>query len=106
MTRSASRRGGSTMRSNAPRISSVFAPMKGPARIARWGPDRCSISAPSIGLIGDSILPELVLRTKRLILRRWRWTDREPFAAMAADPAVMQFLLPVDGRAASDALVD
>jgi RimJ/RimL family protein N-acetyltransferase len=31
------------------------------------------------------------LRTPRLILRRWRPADRAPFAAMNADPSVMEF---------------
>lgn len=30
------------------------------------------------------------LRTPRLVLRRWRTTDLDPFAAMNADPVVMQ----------------
>jgi RimJ/RimL family protein N-acetyltransferase len=30
------------------------------------------------------------MRTERLVLRRWRDTDREPFAAMNADPEVME----------------
>ena len=39
-------------------------------------------------------------------MRRWREDDREPFAAMNADPEVMQYFpAPLD-RAASDALVD
>ncbi|SDT31628.1 Protein N-acetyltransferase, RimJ/RimL family [Friedmanniella luteola] len=46
------------------------------------------------------------LVTPRLRMRRWREADREPFAAMNADPAVMlHFPAPLD-RAASDALVD
>ncbi|MEJ7846179.1 MAG: GNAT family N-acetyltransferase [Acidimicrobiales bacterium] len=46
------------------------------------------------------------LRTERLLLRRWRDTDRAPFAAVNADEAVMRhFTGPLD-RAASDALVD
>src|SRR4029077_12018560 len=32
------------------------------------------------------------LRTPRLLLREWRDTDCEPFAAMCADPAVMELL--------------
>lgn len=45
------------------------------------------------------------LRTERLLLRRWRAQDREPFAALNADPAVMEhFPAPLD-REASDALV-
>ena len=31
------------------------------------------------------------LRTPRLILRRWRGTDLQPFAAMNADPRVMEY---------------
>ena len=44
--------------------------------------------------------------TPRLLLRRWRREDREPFAALNADPEVMRhFRAPLD-RAASDAFVD
>jgi len=47
------------------------------------------------------------LETERLILRRWRESDREPFAALNADPAVCEFF-PVDSfsREQSDALID
>lgn len=46
------------------------------------------------------------LQTERLLLRRWRERDREPFAAMNADPEVMRhFPAPLD-RAGSDRLVD
>ena len=38
-----------------------------------------------------------MLETDRLILRRWTLGDFEDFAAMSADPRVMQFLA-VDGR--------
>ena len=31
-----------------------------------------------------------VLETERLILRRWQPRDREPFAALNADPEVMR----------------
>lgn len=44
----------------------------------------------------------IALRTPRLLLREWREEDAEPFAAMSADPAVMEYLLPHPGRAASD----
>lgn len=49
--------------------------------------------------------PEVVLRTERLLLRRWREADLEPFAAMNADPEVMEHFSsgPLD-RAASDRL--
>jgi RimJ/RimL family protein N-acetyltransferase len=46
------------------------------------------------------------LHTERLILRHWREADREPFARMNADPAVMEFFPACLARAESDALVD
>ena len=46
------------------------------------------------------------LETPRLRLRQWRDTDRAPFAALNADPEVMEFFpAPID-RAASDASID
>ena len=49
---------------------------------------------------------DATLRTDRLLLRRWREADRDPFAALNADPEVMEhFAAPLD-RAASDALAD
>ena len=44
--------------------------------------------------------------SQRLRLRRWRDEDREPFAAMNADPAVMEFFPAPLSRAASDASID
>jgi RimJ/RimL family protein N-acetyltransferase len=44
--------------------------------------------------------------TDRLRLRQWRESDGAPFAAMAADPRVMEFLLPLPTRADSDALIE
>lgn len=46
------------------------------------------------------------LRTARLLLRRWTEADREPFAALNADPEVMAHFPAVLSRAESDALVD
>ena len=46
----------------------------------------------------------IILQTPRLVLREWRDSDHEQFAAMSADPDVMAFLLPMD-RAASDAWI-
>ena len=34
---------------------------------------------------------EICMETERLIMRRWRASDLEPFAAMGADPRVMEF---------------
>lgn len=42
----------------------------------------------------------------RLLLRRWREEDRAPFAAMNADPRVMEFFRAPMDRAASDGFVD
>jgi RimJ/RimL family protein N-acetyltransferase len=47
-----------------------------------------------------------VLRTPRLTLRRWRPEDREPFAMLNADPAVMEHFPATLDRAASDALIE
>jgi RimJ/RimL family protein N-acetyltransferase len=44
------------------------------------------------------------LRTERLLLRPWREEDRGPFAAMNADPAVMEYFPAALSRAQSDAL--
>jgi RimJ/RimL family protein N-acetyltransferase len=44
--------------------------------------------------------------TERLLLRQWRDEDREPFAAMNADPEVMRHFPAPLTRAESDAFVD
>jgi ribosomal-protein-alanine N-acetyltransferase len=46
------------------------------------------------------------LDTERLKLRRWRERDREPFAALNADPAVMEHFPALLDRDESDALVE
>ncbi|WP_250460320.1 GNAT family N-acetyltransferase [Microbulbifer litoralis] len=45
-------------------------------------------------------------QTERLLLRQWRDADREPFAALCADPQVMEYFPSTLDRAASDAAVD
>ena len=47
-----------------------------------------------------------MLETDRLLLRRWKASDREPFAEMNADPRVMEFFPACLSREESDALVD
>lgn len=47
-----------------------------------------------------------MLSTDRLQLRMWRESDREPFAAINADPEVMEFFPSTLGRHESDALAD
>ncbi len=49
----------------------------------------------------DKLPPELT--TGRLVLRRWRPADRGPFAAMNADPRVMEHFLAPLSREESDA---
>ena len=46
------------------------------------------------------------LCTARLLLRHWREEDREPWAAMNADPEVMQHFPAMLSRAEADAFVD
>jgi RimJ/RimL family protein N-acetyltransferase len=45
----------------------------------------------------------VTLSTARLLLRPWRESDLEPFAAMNADPLVMEHFPAVQGREESDA---
>ena len=45
-------------------------------------------------------------RTERLLMRRWRDGDRPAFAAMNADPAVMEYFASTSDRRESDAVVD
>lgn len=46
------------------------------------------------------------LLTERLVLRRWEDRDREPFAALNADPEVMRYFPSTMTRQASDTFVD
>jgi RimJ/RimL family protein N-acetyltransferase len=48
----------------------------------------------------------LELVTQRLRLRQWRPTDRTPFAALNADPVVMEFYPSTHSREESDAAAD
>jgi RimJ/RimL family protein N-acetyltransferase len=47
-----------------------------------------------------------VIRTERLLMRRWRDEDRDPFAEMNADPAVMEHYQGTTPRDRSDAFID
>ncbi|HTW23143.1 MAG TPA: GNAT family N-acetyltransferase [Candidatus Baltobacteraceae bacterium] len=47
-----------------------------------------------------------MLETHRLLLRRWRDSDRQPFAALNADPLVMRFFPATLSRPESDRAVD
>jgi RimJ/RimL family protein N-acetyltransferase len=46
------------------------------------------------------------VRTERLLMRRWREADREPFAVLNGDPQTMVYFPSTLDRAGSDALVD
>ena len=50
--------------------------------------------------------PAFAIATDRLLLRQWHDRDREPFAAMNADPAVMQYFPAPLTRVESDRLFD
>ncbi len=47
-----------------------------------------------------------MIETERLVLRPWRDADREPFAALNADPVVMEHFPNILTRAESDAAID
>jgi RimJ/RimL family protein N-acetyltransferase len=51
-------------------------------------------------------LGRTVLRTERLLLRRWREEDRDGFAALNADPVVMEHFPAPLTRARSDLVFD
>ena len=50
-------------------------------------------------------MPDPILSTDRLLLRSWRESDLEPFAALNADPAVMEYFPEPLDRSESDAMV-
>lgn len=58
---------------------------------------------PTVGGLPVTARPPAELRTDRLILRRWRESDCEPFAALNADPRVMEFFPAPLSRAESNA---
>jgi len=47
----------------------------------------------------------MTLTSDRLILRRWRAEDREPFVRMNTDPIVMEFFPSLQTRAETDAML-
>jgi RimJ/RimL family protein N-acetyltransferase len=58
-----------------------------------------------VGDRDEAPLSDVVAVTPRLVLRRWRDADAEPFAGINADPAVMRFLGGPMSRADSDSLL-
>ena len=59
-----------------------------------------------VALRSSAVSEGPVLRGERVLLRRWRPQDRDPFAALNADPVVMEHFPATLTRAQSDALVD
>jgi RimJ/RimL family protein N-acetyltransferase len=59
--------------------------------------EQCRVASPSG-------FPMRRLNSSRVLLRQWRDTDLGHFACMSANSAVMQHLLPLPDRAASDAV--
>lgn len=57
-------------------------------------------------LLAFGLVEVTELRTERLLLRAWRPADREPFAALNADPEVMEHFAAPLTRADSHAFVD
>jgi RimJ/RimL family protein N-acetyltransferase len=82
----------------------------GDERVERAGRDpsgwRGSVETGRSGSRGTvaAVVPEV--RTERVLLRRWRPEDREPFARLNADPKVVEYLPGALSRAESDALAD
>jgi len=61
----------------------------------------------ALGHPEDAIITRFdTIQTDRLLMRRWRDADREPFAALNADPETMRYFPATLDRAASDAFVD
>jgi RimJ/RimL family protein N-acetyltransferase len=52
------------------------------------------------------VTPPIEVRTARLLLRQWQDSDREPFAALNADPEVMRYFPATQSREASDRSID
>ena len=47
-----------------------------------------------------------MIKSDRLLLRRWQRSDYEPFAALNADPEVMRYFPAMLSRSESDAMVE
>ena len=65
-----------------------------------WGSERAGV----LTIEATMTLPDEI-RTERLLLRRWSERDLEPFAALNADPRVMEHFPARLSRTESDAMV-
>jgi RimJ/RimL family protein N-acetyltransferase len=60
-----------------------------------------------MNLVGSKEVELMVIATtERLVLRRWRQSDRQPFARLNADPRVMEFMPAALSEEESDQLAD
>jgi RimJ/RimL family protein N-acetyltransferase len=74
-------------------------------REPEWPPIYHVVTYMRCDTIGGMTTPLIEFDTPRLRLRAWRESDLAPFFALACDPQVMAFLLPLPTRADSDAMV-
>ncbi|HMS86322.1 MAG TPA: GNAT family N-acetyltransferase, partial [Nitrospira sp.] len=56
--------------------------------------------------MSEPVVETIEIVTDRLRLRQWRSADRDPFAALNADPRVMEFFPATLTQAESDAMAD
>jgi RimJ/RimL family protein N-acetyltransferase len=59
-----------------------------------------------MALLAAAIVSPALISTERLVLRRWRPEDREPYAAMMADPDVGYWLGATQTREAAHTSID
>jgi RimJ/RimL family protein N-acetyltransferase len=52
----------------------------------------------------EALMTTLSLNSRRIVLRRWCSEDLDSFANLSANPVVMEYLMPLSDRAASDGL--
>jgi RimJ/RimL family protein N-acetyltransferase len=69
----------------------------------RYG--QCLKDIPNSQANNPRAMPDVILNTDRLLLRPWRESDLESFAAMNADSAVMEHFAKPLSRSESDAMV-
>jgi RimJ/RimL family protein N-acetyltransferase len=74
---------------------------KDPVFYGTRDPSRCDEAGSAAAAVRSD-----TIRTDRLLMRRWLDSDREPFAALNADPTTMRYFPATLDRLTSDALVD
>ncbi len=77
-----------------------------PASTRIIGSGRLTLPAFTLAALTQTMHPSASLETGRMMLRRWTAADREPFAWLNSDPAVMEFMPKLLTREESDAFAD